>query len=608
MKAAIYTAYHKTSPLVESASVRPIHVGRAKAKAPLRDMIGDDTGDSISDANARYCELTALYWAWKNDREATHIGLMHYRRFLDFAGKHPAKAAEKALGEFRIAAYAAQTEGWLKANPGIDLVLPRPHVMPVSVRENYATRHSPADLAFVEQVIRRDHPGYIPYFESVMAGREVLLGNMFLARREIADAWCAFLFDVLDKLDQADLSRKYYSSYQSRYLGFMSERLFTVFAAKYQAEHPGASVHRVNILNLSQATCYPYIADDSLNGPEHVNIAFSSDDAYLPHAAAMLASALPHFAADRIYNLFYLYSDVLPQRMEVFASIFRSYPQIRFHPLNVGDPFKGSYRSKTRAPSNATYNRFLLFELLPTLTRLLYIDCDMIVNGDLAEIFDTEMGDKKIAAVPDFIMTRTLTNKVETLDPAVPDLYVYHRDKLGLNDEQIFSYFNAGLLLFNFAAMDVPATGRELMAKAKSSRFLFRDQDLLNSYFKDSYLRLPAKYNVFNSHAMAYSKVPAANQAEAMAAKAEPFIIHYAAAYYKPWEIAEVEYSDEYWAALQKTPFFMTVLAEARRTGGDNGVFSKGFWINRARALAARFPGLRPVMHRVYRAFSSKWR
>lgn len=601
MKASLYTAYHKTQPLVASASVRPIHVGRAKAKAPLRDMIGDDTGDNISAANGRYCELTALYWAWKNDAESSHIGLMHYRRYLDLAGKHPVDSAENYLAEFRIADYLAATEGWLAANAEIDLVLPKPHVMPVSVRENYATRHSPEDLQCVERVIRQDHPDYVPHFEAVMSGREVLLGNMFMARREFVDSYCQFLFDVLGKLDQAQIDRQYYSAYQGRFLGFMSERLFTVFVRKYLAEHPQTQVHRVNILNLSQATCYPYIADDSLNGPEHVNIAFSSDDAYLPHAAAMLVSAMPHFAPDRIYNLFYLYHEVTPQRMEVFASIFRPYPNVRFHALNVGDPFKNSYRSKTRAPSNATYNRFLLFQLLPTLNRLLYIDCDMIVFGDLAQIFDWPMADKKIAAVPDFIMTRTLTAKVETLDETIPDLHAYQRDKLGLSDEQIFSYFNAGLLLFNFAAMDVAVTGKELLAKAKSSRFLFRDQDLLNSYFKDSYVRLPAKYNVFNSHALAYSKVPAANQAEAMAAKANPFIVHYAAAYYKPWEIAEVEYAQHYWAALQQTPFFMAVLAQAKRSGGDNGIFSKGFWINRARALATRFPGLRPIMHKVYR-------
>ena len=102
MSISLYTAYHKTAPLLASASVRPIHVGAARAKAPLAGMIGDDTGQNISDQNREYCELTALYWAWKNDTEATHIGLMHYRRVLDFAGQFGGTEAEVYPARFDI--------------------------------------------------------------------------------------------------------------------------------------------------------------------------------------------------------------------------------------------------------------------------------------------------------------------------------------------------------------------------------------------------------------------------------------------------------------------------------------------------------------------------
>ena len=61
----------------------PIHVGR-EGKADL-GYIGDNTGDNISAKNANYCELTGLYWAWKN-LKCDYIGLCHYRRY--FAGKN----------------------------------------------------------------------------------------------------------------------------------------------------------------------------------------------------------------------------------------------------------------------------------------------------------------------------------------------------------------------------------------------------------------------------------------------------------------------------------------------------------------------------------------
>lgn len=608
MTAAIYTAYHKPATLVASARIRPIHVGRALARQPLPGMIGDDTGDNISDRNGRYCELTALYWAWKNDRASSHIGLMHYRRLLDFTGEHRADTVETHIAEVRVADYVARTERWLAENPGVDLVVPFMHHMARAVRANYETRHQQRDLAALEAILRRDHPAYLPHFEAVMEGRGVRLANMFHARRDIADAWCAFLFDVLGQLDAADVERRYYNAYQSRFLGFMSERLFTVFVRKWMADHPATRLREVNIVNLSDALVFPYLSDGAFNAPEYVNIALSSDAAYLPHAAAMVSSVMRHASPARTYNFFYMHSGIPPRMLETFGSVLRPHANARLHLLNVGDPFADSYRSPSRAPSNATYNRFLLFDLLPTLDRLLYIDCDMIVTGDVAEIFDVAMGDKKIAAVTDHIMTRSLTTRVATVDADVPDLYAYHRDRLGLSDEQIHGYFNAGLLVFNFAAMDVAATGQELRRLLDQSRFLFRDQDLLNSYFKDSTLRLPAKYNVLNSWASAYANVPADNHAEAMAAKRAPFVIHYAAKDYKPWTSGAVEYAEHYWDALRRTPFYTPVLAEAMRL--DNGMVpptglrrftTRRGVIENGRALGDRFPGLRPFLHRLYR-------
>lgn len=615
MNAAIYTAYHKFSAVIKSPSIRPIHVGQAKAAKPLVGMIGDNTGDNISLLNTKYSELTGLYWAWKNDRDSSHIGLMHYRRFLDFGGHHATDDAQAFPGELRLADYAAKTETWLAANPDVALVVSKPHLMGVTVRENYDTRHMAKDMAEAERIIRADHPAYVPHFEAVMQQKGVRLGNMFLARRDIFDDYCAFLFDVLQKLDAAPVNRTHYSAYQARFLGFVSERLFTVFVRKYQMEHPEAKIVEVNILNIANALVFPYCADDTFNTLADVNIALSSDDAYLPHAAAMITSVLEHSSPERRYNFFYLYTDVSPVRLETFATIFRRHRNATLHAINVGNPFKGSYRSASRAPSNATYNRFLLFELLPTLRRLLYIDSDMIVTGDVAEIFDVPMRDKQIAAVPDHIMTRTLTVRVGTVDKNVPDLYTYQRDVLGLNDDQINSYFNAGLLVLNFAKMDVAATGAELLRRVHASKFLFRDQDLLNSHFKDSYLRLPGRFNVFNSRASAYLNVPADNYAEAMEAKRAPFVVHFAAKDYKPWECVEVEFSDLYWDALRKTPFYLGVLSLATTGVGptsDPGlkqsVFSRKGLVARGRMIADRFPALKPALRAVYRMVFSRAR
>ncbi|MBT0957753.1 DUF4422 domain-containing protein [Alphaproteobacteria bacterium KMM 3653] len=602
MKPTIYTAYHKASPLLSSRSVVPVHVGRANAAAPLPHMQGDDTGTHISPRNRAYCELTALYWAWKNDKASTHIGLMHYRRALDFTGAFEAETAEVYAGGFDIPQYLAATEDWLAAQDTIDLVVPKVHNMHRSVKNNYGRAHHLGDFDRVREIIAASHPDQLDAFDATAEGHDIRLGNMFLMRRDLCDDYCEWLFDILGQLEETDLDRSYYSSEQSRYLGFVAERLFTAYVQWLRGVHAGLKVQEVNIVNMAQAAVTPYLADRSLNGPEHVNIAFSADRAYLPHTAAMLRSLLLRSSAERQYNLFFLYSGIGEAGLEMLQEVLAPFPQAQLHPINVGNRFAGSYRSASRAPSNATYNRFLLFDLLPSLKRLLYIDVDMIVLGDVAEIFDTEMGKAKIAAVPDYIMTRTLTGKVPTVDPKVPDLYAYHKNELGLSDAQINNYFNAGLLLFNFAEMDVPKVGRDLLAMAERGEFLFRDQDILNRYFKDDLLRLPGKYNVFNTRLAGYSKVPQANHKEAMEARKAPFIIHYAAGDYKPWKGAAVPMAEHYWEHIAQTPFYAEVLREQGPKGIRRTLRPAALVRENGRKLAERFPALRPYLMGVYRS------
>lgn len=97
----ILVGYHRPAVLLKDEVLTPIHLGRALATEASKDgsmskedyqwmldnMIGDDTGENISEENRKYCELTALYWAWKNyDKlgNPDYIGFMHYRRHLSF--------------------------------------------------------------------------------------------------------------------------------------------------------------------------------------------------------------------------------------------------------------------------------------------------------------------------------------------------------------------------------------------------------------------------------------------------------------------------------------------------------------------------------------------
>ena len=79
MDIKILIAMHKPYWHPDDPVYMPIHVGK-KGKASI-GLPGDDTGDNISDRNPAYCELTGVYWAWKN-LKADYVGLVHYRRYF----------------------------------------------------------------------------------------------------------------------------------------------------------------------------------------------------------------------------------------------------------------------------------------------------------------------------------------------------------------------------------------------------------------------------------------------------------------------------------------------------------------------------------------------
>lgn len=604
MKTSIYTAYHGFAPLISSKTVVPIHVGRGIAQEPLHGMIGDNSGESISERNPEYCELTALFWAWKNDLDSDWLGLMHYSRVFDFAEFKPGIETEQHPSTFNSRRWGRKTDQWIRKNlDSYDVVLPKRHSMGRSMKRNYDDRHSARDWKITRQVLAELYPGYLDAFDAAASENSIYLANMMLMRRALFERYCSWLFDILFRVEADNDGRHWYSSEQTRYAGFLAERLLTVFIRHELKVNPSLRVQELNILNLKDATVYPLVGDERFNGPKHINISFSADRAYLPHAAAMLRSLLDHADPQRQLNLFFLYSGIGARGLELLAEVAAGRARTTLHMIKAEKAFAKSHRSPTRAPSNATYNRFLLFELLPGIDRLLYVDSDTIFRGDVAQIFDTDIGDAQVGAVVDYIMTRVLTGPTATADSNVPDLYLYFKE-LGFSDEQISTYFNAGLILFNFKNIDLRDATANIRKMARSGKYLFRDQDILNVYFRGSVFPLDDRFNVFNTFQAGYNRVPRHLRSAALEAKSDPVMIHYAAGDHKPW-LAAVPMGQFYWDAISRTPFYFEVLSKARkglfRTNEVNHAPKKGIIVRTGKKVSELFPFLRPGLLSFYR-------
>lgn len=200
----------------------PLHVGR-EGKGDL-GYIGDNTGDNISSKNANYCELTGLYWAWKN-LKCDYIGLCHYRRYFGKKGKFITYIREEKERVFKKKDYEERL-------CDCDVLLPKAmNFDGMTIGEHYRQYHYWKDLEKTRLVLEKEYPTYVKSFDLVMNSNRGYFANMFVTNKSIFDSYCEWLFNILFKIEKEnDLSA--YDSYQARIYGFLSERLFNVFLHK----------------------------------------------------------------------------------------------------------------------------------------------------------------------------------------------------------------------------------------------------------------------------------------------------------------------------------------------------------------------------------------
>lgn len=164
----------------------------------------DDTGDNISRKNKEYCELTALYWIWKHDK-SEFVGLSHYRRKFD-------------ISEYEM-------ECLYQSN--VDVIVTVPVINLLSVRTQYEKDHNIKDWDIMLAAVHELYPEYDAVAEQIQNGYFYFAYNMFIARKNIFNDYCEWLFHILDyceaKIKISD------NSYQRRYAGFLAERLMTIY-------------------------------------------------------------------------------------------------------------------------------------------------------------------------------------------------------------------------------------------------------------------------------------------------------------------------------------------------------------------------------------------
>lgn len=232
----IYVCCHENCLLPQNDLLIPVQAGRAGAAINLA-MQGDNDGENISHRNHNYCELSVLYWIWRNTNHQI-FGLCHYRRFFNLAND------TTILTSFdNFDALSGHTPANLKhLMQEYDLILPL-----AKVKDNgkplyhlYAKSHHISDLDLVLSLIHDLYPEMVSAAETAIFNQpRAYYKNMMITRRDFAAPYCRWLFDILHRLDCLIYPQlQYRSLYQQRVYGFLAERLFNIFLEYYRRRHP----------------------------------------------------------------------------------------------------------------------------------------------------------------------------------------------------------------------------------------------------------------------------------------------------------------------------------------------------------------------------------
>jgi len=215
LKIRVIVAAHKAYRMPEDSMYLPLHVGKTGKELEL-GFQGDNTGENISEKNPSFCELTGIYWAWKN-LDADYVGLAHYRRH--FRGKRGADKWNCILKE-------RQCESLLKE---ADVLLPkRRNYYIETVYSQYVHAHPSEPLDLALSLAASQGESYAKASEQLKKRSWTHIFNMFIMKKEIFNNYCAWLFPILFEVEK-QIDTTGYSSYDKRVFGFLSERLLDVY-------------------------------------------------------------------------------------------------------------------------------------------------------------------------------------------------------------------------------------------------------------------------------------------------------------------------------------------------------------------------------------------
>ena len=279
-----------------------------------------------------------------------------------------------------------------------------------------------------------------------------------------------------------------------------------------------------------------------------MNILFSSDNTYVRHLGVAIYSILSHNKMTQDFTFYIVDNEISSDNKANLQSIVNAYGNAKLIFISFRKWSEVLHLNMAWPISISAYARLFIGEMIEkNVDRVLYLDCDVLINGDLYDLWNTDLGKNVVGAIQDQVHSKT---------------------KVSVGLSRYDQYFNSGILLIdlkNWREFDVGNRSMNFIT-SQEGMVVHHDQGVLNNVLKGRWMRLPLKYNVMTIHFMMtqdrinkYFRDGSIfyNKEEISNAKNNPVILHFTPSFTShPWETnCKHPMCNLYREALKKTPW-----------------------------------------------------
>ena len=527
-------------------------------------MLGDDTGDNISEKRDSFCELTVMYWAWKNVK-ADYYGLCHYRRYLSFSEeKYETNdygviesdcINENNINKFCLKEDIIRNE----LDKGYDLIT----AQSVDVRNLNPAIHcilyycklanndfNINDIEILLDFIKCEYPDFylsaVDYYKQPYARWY----NCFIIKRELYNEICNWIFKILFELEKK-LDFTNYSKQKHRELGFFGEHLYGIYV-NYLINKKIVKYKELQIAFFNDTNKLESLSPLYLNNS--IAIVLLVSDYYVPYTCVLLSSLIDNISNKKNYEVIICEKNISNHNKKKLKKFFDSNNRkLRF--LNMSSVFSScNLYIAAEHYSEEAYYRMLIPWCLNGYNKVIVMDSDIIVKNDISDLYNIDIQDKCIGAVRD-VFYQGMLNKNDF------DLYKYCSEEMGMKNP--YGYVNTGVMLMNLERIRHKVKKEWLLDYISTHKFRIQEQDIINVIYEDEIKNIDIKYNYYlpvNDMCklwLSYAPKYSAEEYEKNESKA--VILHWANVN-KPWIDTQVLYADIWWFYAKNTAFYEIIL------------------------------------------------